>query len=61
VELHRHLEGSLRLKTMLEITRAQGITFPTYLGSLSNLVKVQKCEPSIPRQHLIDELKMELI
>lgn len=46
VELHRHLEGSLRLRTMLEIARAQGITVPTSTGALSNLVQVQKSEPS---------------
>jgi adenosine deaminase len=46
VELHRHLEGSLRLQTMLEIARTQGITVPINTGSLSNLVQVQKSEPS---------------
>jgi adenosine deaminase len=46
VELHRHLEGSLRLNTMLEIAGAQGIIVPTSIGSLSNLVQVQKSEPS---------------
>jgi adenosine deaminase len=45
VELHRHLEGSLRLGTMEEIARAQGITVPTTTGSLSSLVQVQKSEP----------------
>jgi adenosine deaminase len=46
VELHRHLEGSLRLLTMLEIARTQGIIVPINTGSLSNLVQVQKSEPS---------------
>jgi adenosine deaminase len=46
VELHRHLEGSLRLRTMLEIARTQGITVPVNTGVLSNLVQVQKSEPS---------------
>ena len=46
VELHRHLEGSLRLKTMLEIARAGGITVPINTGPLSSLVQVQKSEPS---------------
>ena len=46
VELHRHLEGSLRLKTMLEIARAGGITVPVNTGPLSSLVQVQKSEPS---------------
>ncbi|MGB8215308.1 MAG: adenosine deaminase [Anaerolineales bacterium] len=46
VELHRHLEGSLRLRTMLEIARTQGITVPASTGPLSSLVQVQKSEPS---------------
>jgi adenosine deaminase len=46
VELHRHLEGSLRLKTMLEIARAGGITVPINTGPLSSLVQVQQSEPS---------------
>ncbi len=45
VELHRHLEGSLRLKTMLDIARAHGITVPFGTGPLSNLVQVQTSEP----------------
>lgn len=46
VELHRHLEGSLRLRTMVEIARTLGITVPMNTGPLSNLVQVQKSEPS---------------
>jgi adenosine deaminase len=45
VDLHRHLEGSLRLRTMLEIAREQGITVPTSTGPLSNLVQMQQSEP----------------
>ena len=45
VELHRHLEGSLRLKTMLEIARAHGITVPVGTGPLSNLVQIQASDP----------------
>jgi adenosine deaminase len=45
VELHRHLEGSLRLRTMLEIARAGGITVPVRTGPLSSLVQVQESEP----------------
>ncbi len=45
VELHRHLEGSLRLKTMLDVARAHGITVPASTGQLSSLVQVQSSEP----------------
>lgn len=45
VDLHRHLEGSLRLRTMVEIARAGGITVPIHTGPLSNLVQVQESEP----------------
>ncbi|MDP2977036.1 MAG: adenosine deaminase [Anaerolineales bacterium] len=40
VELHRHLEGSLRLATMLDIAGAHGIT-----ARLRHLVQVQNGEP----------------
>jgi adenosine deaminase len=52
VELHRHLEGSLRLRTMQEIARAQGITIPTSTGVLSSLVQVQEGEPPTYRNFL---------
>ncbi len=42
VELHRHLEGSLRLETMLDIARAHHMTLPV---SLNKLVQVQEGEP----------------
>jgi len=45
VELHRHLEGSLRLKTMLDVARSHGITVPYGTGQLSHLVQVQRSEP----------------
>ncbi len=54
VELHRHLEGSLRLRTMLEIARSQGIIVPISTGSLSNLVQVQKNEPSTYQNFLAE-------
>jgi adenosine deaminase len=41
VELHRHLEGSLRLKTLLEVARKHGITIPPSVLRLSRLVQVQ--------------------
>lgn len=45
VELHRHLEGSLRLSTMAEVARAHGVTIPEKLVDLSSLVQVQDQEP----------------
>jgi len=41
VDLHRHLEGSLRLQTMLEIARKHSITIPASIDHLSRLVQVQ--------------------
>jgi adenosine deaminase len=45
VELHRHLEGSLRLATMLDIARSHGITVPFSVMNLSGLVQVQDEDP----------------
>ncbi len=45
VELHRHLEGSLRLATMLDIARTHGVTVPVSVLSLSGLVQVQDKDP----------------
>jgi adenosine deaminase len=45
VELHRHLEGSLRLETMLDIARGHQITIPYNITRLSELVQVQNGEP----------------
>ena len=45
VELHRHLEGSLRLRTMLEVARTHGMAVPAATGPLSSLVQVQSSEP----------------
>lgn len=44
VELHRHLEGSLRLATMLDIARAHNMDIPEDVLALSNLVQVQEAE-----------------
>jgi len=41
VDLHRHLEGSLRLQTMLEVARKHGLTIPASVVRLSRLVQVQ--------------------
>lgn len=45
VELHRHLEGSLRLTTMLDISRQHGVTVPISMFNLSGLVQVQDQDP----------------
>ncbi len=45
VDLHRHLEGSLRLSTIMEIARAHGITIPYKVEPFSSLVQVQASEP----------------
>lgn len=42
VELHRHLEGSLRLDTMVDIARQHGIEIPDDVLRLSTLVQVQE-------------------
>jgi adenosine deaminase len=41
-ELHRHLEGTLRLNTMLDIARQHGITLPQDAFGLSSLVQMQE-------------------
>lgn len=41
MDLHRHLEGSLRLHTMLEVARTHSMTLPANLVRLSQLVQVQ--------------------
>lgn len=45
VELHRHLEGSLRLSTMVEIAHQHGVTVPASVLRLSGLVQVQDQDP----------------
>ena len=42
VELHRHLEGSLRLDTMVDVAQKHGITIPADVLRLSTLVQVQE-------------------
>lgn len=45
VELHRHLEGSLRLATMLDIAHSHGVTVPISMLNLSGLVQIQDEDP----------------
>ncbi len=44
VELHRHLEGTLRLDTMLDIAQQHGIVIPADVLRLSSLVQMQEEE-----------------
>ncbi len=44
-ELHRHLEGSLRIESMLDIARIHGITVPASILRLSGLVQIGDEEP----------------
>ncbi|MGE5072961.1 MAG: adenosine deaminase [Anaerolineae bacterium] len=44
VELHRHLEGTLRLTTMLEVATEHGISIPEDRMRLSSLVQMQEDE-----------------
>jgi adenosine deaminase len=52
VELHRHLEGSVRLNTMLDISRKHNIAIPQDVFGLSNLVQMQEDESSSARSFL---------
>jgi adenosine deaminase len=48
VELHRHLEGSIRLKTVIEIAKQKGISLQTYqLPKLEKLTWITKPTPDI--------------
>lgn len=44
VELHRHLEGTLRLDTMIDIARKHGIDVPADDAGLGSLVQMQDQE-----------------
>lgn len=46
IELHRHLEGSLRLQTILEIAKTHELDFPVDdVTAMSSLVQIQPGEP----------------
>ena len=45
VDLHRHLEGSLRVDTLMDIARQHQLTLPMSLMRLDRMVQVQKGEP----------------
>jgi len=44
VDLHRHLEGSLRFETVRELARSQGLDLPP-TGELRSMVQIQETEP----------------
>ena len=52
VELHRHLEGTLRLTTMREVAGEHGISIPDDVLRLSNLVQMQEEESFSARAFL---------
>ncbi|MGA2505135.1 MAG: adenosine deaminase [Anaerolineales bacterium] len=52
IDLHRHLEGSMRLNTMLEIARTHGITVPIGTSPFSNLIGEETSEPDTVQNFL---------
>jgi adenosine deaminase len=60
VELHRHLEGSLRVATMLELVQRFGLDLPNDETALRAVVQVQPDEPRTSSNFLtkFDTLRM---
>lgn len=52
VDLHRHLEGSLRVETMLELVKSEGLDLPQEETALRTLVQVQPHAPHTPANFL---------
>lgn len=52
IELHRHLEGSLRLTTIHDLVLSQGVDLPPSLDQLRPLVQVQPDDPKTPEAFL---------
>ncbi|TET35281.1 MAG: adenosine deaminase [Anaerolineales bacterium] len=48
VDLHRHLEGSIRLETMVEVVREASLPLPEDIESLRRLVQVVDGDPKEP-------------
>ncbi len=53
IDLHRHLEGSLRLRTIMEIARQYGLTVPVNTSQLRPLVEVTDDESHSFRTFLL--------
>lgn len=45
IDLHRHLEGSLRISTLTELVQVEGLDLPTDEDSLRKLVQVSPDDP----------------
>jgi adenosine deaminase len=45
IDLHRHLEGSIRLSTLTELVRNEGIDLPSDEASLRRIVQVGRDDP----------------
>ncbi|MFQ5923201.1 MAG: adenosine deaminase [Anaerolineales bacterium] len=45
VDLHRHLEGSLRIRTLMEIARQEGLDLPQEESRLREQVQIGSAEP----------------
>jgi adenosine deaminase len=56
VDLHRHLEGSLRLNTMVEIARTYGFSMPPATSYLRPLVQVQ-AQDSLTFRNFLEKFK----
>ncbi len=52
VDLHRHLEGSLRLDTLVEIARREGLDLPQDRQALSSQVQVVPRDPATAQSFL---------
>jgi adenosine deaminase len=52
VELHRHLEGSIRLESMLRIVREFELDLPADPAELGRLVQIDGTQPQTPKNFL---------